>query len=730
MPSQSSQKKWYQRDHVTSFIVCIAFVVLALLLTYPVIRDIEVDIAGMGSDTHYTLSKILNNAARLEDLGAAGAILDTIKNVRMDPITIHTALYFVFGEPLGYNLFWLFSYVFSGFGAYVLVREILVGRRGEASEGADRTVNIPWTIHAAAFLGGIVYAFHPAHVAWSLGFAGSTHTEWIPLATYALLRFIRNPRFHTFAGFVILLLLLVQGENHFAAFYAAFLPFFLAFYLFQNREVFRNRRFLAYSIGAILIGGGVGLFHYFPLLRIATSDANWLDPGLEQATRYSNDLLSAITPAFLHPLWGKVFAPIRELFTGNRVDYSAYIGWTVLTITILLLIRKRTAEVIFWVGIAVLFYVFSMGPYLHVSGLREPQIPLPYLLLNRYVPFFDNIRSVDRFAVIAFLGFAVVAGEAVNTFFERVKTASAKRILFAIVAVFIIFEYLAIPVPTTSIAYSPFYDRIKNEPGDFSIIEIPSSTNYRSAARSTYYQAIHRKPMINTFHFARVNPSDPALVRNQSIPILKELLYELPRDADNFGHSAMDVSDPDANTSVLMYYGVRYIVLHKPFAGFGKDEIRPQDFPRIQNFLGKNLRTEVAYEDEELIAYRVVGASALATPLLWKGEGNWEGPFVDDGESYERLVPAVKLMVENVLEQDATVLSFSARSTQKEQRFLKVELEGKELAHYPLTSEFREFEVVLMPLPAVESTLTLTVTDSKGENDETVKADIRRIRLR
>lgn len=722
-------KDVFHRDTLIALCVFGVFVFLTLLFTYPVIRDARVNIAGVGSDTHYTLSKILNNAARLKNLGAKGLLMETVQNIRMDPITIHTFLYWVFGEPLGYNFFWLFSYVVSGFGAYLLVKEILVGRDHRKNSARAESSYLPWTVHAAAFVGGLVYAFHPAHVAWSFGFAGSTHTEWIPLATYALLRFLRNPRLRAFFAFVIFFLLLVQGENHFAAFYAVFLFPLLAFYLPRHKGVLRNRRFIFYAISAIVIGAGVAVFHYLPLIRIASSSDNWLNPGLEQATRYSNDLLSAVTPPFMHPLWGNFFAPIRQRFTGNRVDYSAYIGFTVLALLALTLARRRTKEILFWAGVAIVFYLFSMGPYLHVFGLVEPRIPLPYFLLQEYVPFFDNIRSVDRFAVLAFLGFAVVAGFAMNTFFERLKNAPAKRMLFAGVVFLIILEYLAIPIPTTSIEYSPFYDRMKNEAGEFSIIEIPSSTNYRSAARSAYYQAIHGKPMINTFHFARLNPSDPVLIRNQSVPLLKELLYDLPRDTDVVGHSAMDVSDSEQNTALLNYYGVRYIILHKEFTGYAGDEIRPRDFSGVLNFIEHFLRVQRVYEDDGLIAYRVIDDATLNTPILRKGDGQWEGFFLDEGQPFNRIRSSANLVIDNALQQNTTILAFSIRKSQPEERFVGIQYRGKEVARYRLSSTLTEFQTLLNVVSEGESAITLTVYDSEGNTDSTIQADLTRIHL-
>lgn len=716
-----------RRSFLTHSGALAAYVLFTLFLTYPVIAHIGTDAAGLGSDTHYTLSKIINNYARLRDLGYLQALGDTVKNVRMDPITIHTALYAVFGAPLGYNLFWLFSYIASGFGMYLLAKEVLEGSRLPRPYGPrnDNSLQTFFVIHGAAFLAGIVYAFNPAHVAWSFGFAGSTHTEWIPLATFFILRFVRRPRVSTAIALSISSLLLLQGENHFAAFYALFLLVFLPFILWRHREVFRNRVFIVSSFIVILVGGAVALVHYLPLINIATSQENWLDPGLEQAIRYSNDLLSAIVPPFTQTVWGDFFEPIRSRFTGNEVDYSAYLGYTLILCIALLLVHKRTREIWFWTLAGIGFYILSLGPYLHVQGVVEPHIPLPYLFINTFVPFFENIRAIDRISVIASMCLAVVFAFGVVHLTEKIRRPRRAALVFVVIGALVITEYFAVPIPTTSIAYSPFYTMIRDEPGQFSLLEIPSETNYRAAARSTYYQAIHRRPMINSFQFARANPSDPLLQRNQEIPILKELLYELPHDAFPPTHSAIDTLNRSNNTAILSWLGVRYITLHKEFIGEGDREMPLEEYIYLRSFLEEAVSARKVFEDDTLVAYRLNDDRFPITPapLLLQGEG-WGSYQIDGGKAYQTVGTGTELIARNIFTQKETTLQLFARG--QEGSVLRIDVEEGQTYRFLLSKDFQKFRIS-SPLGPEDTHIQFAIEKADGTEDREASAEITQI---
>ncbi len=69
--------------------------------------------------------------------------------------------------------------------------------------------------------------------------------------------------------------------------------------------------------------------------------------------------------------------------------------------------------------ILLLFFILALGPVLHIGGRTEllpggRELPLPYGLLARLVPFMDITRSVSRFDSMAMLALGVLAATGAN----------------------------------------------------------------------------------------------------------------------------------------------------------------------------------------------------------------------------------------------------------------------------------------------------------------------------
>jgi len=688
--------------------IALAYSVIAVAMTWPVSRYLTTRVAGLGSDTHLIVADVIHNTERLQTLGLLRAVLDTVGGLNVDYISISSFLTAAVGLPLGYNLYWLSSFVVAALGMFLLARSVLDGQRTTARTKHSRTTTI------AAFFAGLVYGYAPIHSAWSMGFAGAMHLEWIPLTTWAILRFLRSPRHRNFFLMVLFGIFLIQGEHHFVAFYGLFLIPFVIYYLRRYPSTFHHRLFRRYGLLTILLAGAFALWTYFPLLKIAVSDTNYLNPGLGQVATYSNDLLSPLTPTFLHPVWGDFFSRLRDRFSGNDFEHSAYIGLVVLTLIVFGYVYRRTAELKLWLSIAAGAYILSLGPFLHIAGPIEPNIPLPYLVIRRIIPFLDNVRAINRISVIAFLGLAVVVAISLNYLLDLLRHRHITVIVAPVILTgILLFEYLPVPVPTTSLAYSPFYDQIKKEAGDFTILEIPSATNYRSAARSGYYQARHGRIMLNDFQFSRKNPNDPEYVRNTSVPILETLLYHLPNDASTFSHSAFNILNRKQNTSILNSFGVKYIILHKGYTGRAKDEIAPADFPKIIEFIETRIDTQRQYEDDSLIAFAVQPGREPATIVTTTDE--WEIPKDVDGTTFQWIQPRSTLQLTPIDPPTAVFLTFTAMATKGNARLVTVATANEEIETFAIDDKPRVYRVPVMSLPAGPTNISLVVRDINGQ---------------
>lgn len=597
-----------------NFLVLFLYLGLSTIFTYPLIFNLTKKVVGRGGDVYQTIGIINNSYQKFIEMGYLKSIWFTISHLKLDPITINIYLHYLFKQPVAYNLFWFFSFVASGFGVYLLVKFILNNLNFKG-----------FSASASAFIAGLIYTFNPAHFAWGMGFRGATHIEWIPFTTLYLLKFIKKPSLKHFLILGLFFLLLIKGESHFAAYYIIFLVPFLIFYLSQNRHLFKNKRFKRYALLASVLGVFITLWFYFPWIKISVSEDNYLNPGIEQTTYYSPDLLSLITPSDLHSFWSKFFAPLRESFTGNATTYSNYLGLTGIILflfSIFYLKRAKIKELYFWILSGIGFFILSLGPFLHYMGTIEPKIPMPYLMLYQYVPFFDNIRAVGRLWVIALLCFSVSIGFGIKYLFDHLSNTKYK---FQFLATFIIIlllplEYLAIPLPGSSLDFSPFYYQVRAEPDTYNIVEIPASTNYVADAKSRYFASIHQKKLISGLDPARKVPGHWDF--QKSTPALTEILYTIPKNKD-VPADIIKHYYPTLANKLFSYYNIPYIIINKEFIGYEQDYISPDNFDKLKEFISTNFIIEKKIEDKYLLVYKLKKEEPKDFLYLTIGEG-WD----------------------------------------------------------------------------------------------------------
>ncbi|PIY97327.1 MAG: hypothetical protein COY66_00315 [Candidatus Kerfeldbacteria bacterium CG_4_10_14_0_8_um_filter_42_10] len=683
-----------------NFLVLFLYFGLSIIFTYPLFFNFSKQIVGRGGDIYQTIAIINNNFAGFKELGYLESIWFTLSHLRLDPITINTYFHFIFKQPVGYNLFWFFSFVASGFGVYLLVKHIF----NNLKLGGFGTV-------ASAFIAGLIYSFNSAHIAWGMGFRGATHIEWIPFTILYLFKFIKKPCLKNFLILGLFFLLLITGESHFAAYFIIFLVPLLIFYLSQNRHILRNKLFRRYTLAGLVLGIFIVLWFYLPLIKVSVSDDNYLNPGIEQTINYSPDILSIITPSEFNPFWSEYFAPLRESFTGNATTYSNYLGLTALILFLFSIFyakRSRIKEIYFWILSAIGFFIISLGPFLHYSGIVEPKIPLPYLLLYHYIPFFENIRAVGRFWVIALLCFAVAIAFGFKFLFDHLskKRVGGKVLILAIVISLISVEYLAIPIPFSSLDYSPFYDQIKAARGDFKVADIPASTNYIADAKAKYYASIYQKNLISGLDPARKVPGKWDLQR--TTPVLTEILYTLPKGKDT-PSDIINQDYPGLANKIFSYFDIPYIIIQKEFVGDKQDYIKPGDFEKLNNFIIDNFDIEKKYEDDYLIAYTIRKEQPADFFYLTIGDG-WED--LNNENKTRQIKKEASLKVHNQYSTTKNLsLSLQVKSPEDSFRTVSFYFKNELLGNYFVFEEITPIKILVPNIPVGESDITIKVTN-------------------
>ena len=132
-----------------------------------------------------------------------------------------------------------------------------------------------------------------------------------------------------------------------------------------------------------------------------------------------------------------------------------------------------------------------------------------------------------------------------------------KLIIVLFLGGLIIFEYLSVPFPTSTVDQPEFYQKIGKDPEQYALLEIPISTYYDAGVTIIYYQTLHKKPVVGGQ--AGRTPAD-ARDFEMSTPFVHELTFIQPLSKDIIQQNVSGLGN-----SVLSHYNIRYIILHTKY---------------------------------------------------------------------------------------------------------------------------------------------------------------------
>ena len=209
------------------------------------------------------------------------------------------------------------------------------------------------------------------------------------------------------------------------------------------------------------------------------------------------DLITLVTGNPLHTLYG---AGIRDLFDRlriNMMEQTAWIGLTPIVIGIALLARgarPRSKHTRAWMLIAIVFLIWSAGPFIVVAGFDTGAL-LPQILA-RYVPFLANARIPGRAFVVVQLAVAVLSSLAVT------RLNCSRPAVLALCALAVA-DGMATPYPLYRIGVADEIDRtvaLDEAPG--SVLELPVGLldglghAGRFDFRAMEHQIAHGRPLV------------------------------------------------------------------------------------------------------------------------------------------------------------------------------------------------------------------------------------------
>ena len=188
------------------------------------------------------------------------------------------------GNPiLGYNLLFLSTFVLSGVGAFLLVRE-LTGS---------------WQ---AAFLGGLLFAFAPYRLTQH-GHLQVLSSQWMPLALFGLTRYFNTQQRWALAGAAAAIVLQAWSCGYYLVY---FVPFAVAYTLWEiaRRGLLRSVR----TWGELGVAGTVALLCVVPFLLpyARAQELLGMSRNREEVVLYSADVQSYFTAVPWQNVWGPV----------------------------------------------------------------------------------------------------------------------------------------------------------------------------------------------------------------------------------------------------------------------------------------------------------------------------------------------------------------------------------------------------------------------------------------
>ena len=412
------------------------------------------------------------------------------------------------GPVAAYNVMVLASFVSTAFFTYLWVAG-MTGRR------------------AAGVVAGTVAAFLPLRFAHLAGHLPQMTTQWIALTLYAFDRYVDRRSLRRALALGAGVALTVLGCWYYGYALAVMLPIY-AILRTRRLGVWRERGWWLGLIAAGLVAGAVAAPFVYHMALLQREGA--LTRTLGAMDFWSLNLYDLFIPNLLHPLFGEAasrwFPVQRELW----VERGVTLGYVALALAIggWFWGRRQRAPIAGLLGTWIAASVIALGPTVHwgdhqvrvplgetIAGLAGGAlkgtggdtatvrdsfardgvpIPLPALLMYKFVPLTSSMRVMARFAIWTGLMTAALAGFGVVWLVasaERRWGAAARVAVPGLLVALVAFESLA-TIPVMPLGPRPVDTWLAGEPRTTVIVELPVDQAQRSL--QNYWMTQNQKP--------------------------------------------------------------------------------------------------------------------------------------------------------------------------------------------------------------------------------------------
>ena len=558
-----------------------------------------------------------------------------------------------------WNIIWFFGLVFGGYGCYLLANNFNKN-------------------YLSSIIAGIIFTFTTYHMAHSNGHFGLSMIVWIPIFVLFLFKLLeKQSKFYPIIGGIVFFLVSFTHLYYFV-FVAMFSIVFFAVYIFKQKKI-SNKTFVV-NFSILLL---IGLTSSTILLLPTIGDSDLPSRPLYEHNLFSINLENLILPTPEHTT--QIISDggaIRSFYTffdkpfdtyQLQVENLVFLGYSVIFLSALAVIKYRQKHMWFWLLIAGVFIVMSLGPELKI--FYEPTgIILPERILYDTIPEWNELRAPARFIVMANLALAVLASYTVYGLIKN-KFSSFKQqlILTGIIGFVILFEFSMIPFSSQTELVPSIYEEIKNDESKFAVLAAPIGGTgdgfLMSDPRILYHQIYHEKPIYGGYE------------SRTSLETMDQTRTYFLNMFHKFG-TENDVIKQDLAThglSLFEYFDIKYLTVHKELARSEKTSHIKQLMAEILN------ENRPIYEDTKMIVYKIPKPNS-SEPFLLLGSGWHNYKSCTDTEAKKifdcnarSTMKNSEILIVNPTNSDREIMLNVVLSSAENERTVVVSINNKEL---------------------------------------------------
>ena len=311
--------------------------------------------------------------------------------------------------------------------------------------------------------------------------------------------------------------------------------------------------------GAMLAMGGLLLIPFYAPLLTDAGRAELGDVSETGRVAFSADLLAFASPSPFGPLDDLGLSPdyARDVLGVNSAEGSAYLGVIAFGLALLALITQREARL--WGVVALGAMLLSLGPLLNVR--RElvqvhfedihSYVTLPWALLQQ-LPFLDSSRTPGRFNALTGLALSACVSLGAGVLLGAIRRRALQSALVIAFGAVIVIEYqLFAPFPMQDAHLPAYFDTLAQADDVRAVLDLPSQ-NRLAIKIGLYQQIAHHQALIAGYTLRRT-AQNPAL------------LAVLDRAAAGPDASGLPDIEPDAIPYLFSTAGADRVIIHKQF---------------------------------------------------------------------------------------------------------------------------------------------------------------------